>query len=226
MRKLALAAGLLLALAAGAVQAAAVIINEIDYDQPGVDSAEFVELFNSSSTGIDLTGWSLRLVNGTGGSVYDTITLPDALILGAGDYYVICGDTVGATVANCDLRIRGYYGSGDGTNILQNGSPDAMALINASGAFVDVVSYEGDTAGYTELSGVGLADDAYAAGVGLSRCANGADSNQNNVDLRLRSITPGAANDCPSSSSSVPEPASLALLGFGLAGLALSRRKQ
>ena len=33
---------------------AAVIINEIDYDQPGTDTAEFIELFNSDTSEISL----------------------------------------------------------------------------------------------------------------------------------------------------------------------------
>lgn len=227
MRKVALAVGFSLGMAAGAVHAAAVVINEIDYDQPGVDTAEFVELFNTSTTGVDLTGWTLRLINGINASTYYTISLPDALILGAGDYYVICGDTAGVTVANCDLRVPAYTTIVDpGTNILQNGAPDAMALIDAAGAFVDIVSYEGDTAGYAEGSGVGLADDPFTANVGISRCVNGIDTNQNNRDFQLRPITAGAANDCPSVGNDMPEPASLALLGIGLAGLAARRRKQ
>lgn len=44
-------------------------------------------------------------MNGTGGAVYYTIALPQSLLLGAGDYYVICGDTATATVANCDRRV-------------------------------------------------------------------------------------------------------------------------
>ncbi len=35
---------------------AAVVINEIDYDQPGTDTAEFIELFNSGSSAVSLAG--------------------------------------------------------------------------------------------------------------------------------------------------------------------------
>ena len=44
---------------------AAVVINEIDYDQPGTDTAEFIELFNSSSSIISLDNYSIDLINGS-----------------------------------------------------------------------------------------------------------------------------------------------------------------
>jgi len=82
------------------------------------------------------------------------------------------------------------------TNFIQNGAPDAVALYFGS-TLIDVVSYEGDTvAPFTEGSGVGLVDDAASATEGISRCADGSDTNQNNVDFSLREITPGAANAC------------------------------
>jgi hypothetical protein len=33
--------------------------------------------------------------------------------------------------------------------------------------------------------------------MGLSRCPDGTDTNDNNADFTFRSITPGTANDCP-----------------------------
>jgi len=44
---------------------AAIIINEIDYDQSGVDNAEFIELFNSGNSTISLDGYRVDLINGT-----------------------------------------------------------------------------------------------------------------------------------------------------------------
>src|SRR6187399_1332559 len=91
-------------LTVGALPAIAqVVINEIDYDMPGAgDSAEFVELKNTGASAVNLSGYTLELVNGNGGgaTVYDTIILP-SVSLAAGGYFVICSNA--ATVVNCDL---------------------------------------------------------------------------------------------------------------------------
>ena len=183
-------AALVPAAPAGA-QSTTLVINEIDYDQPGTDSAEFVEIKNVSGASMDLGTWELRLVNGTGGgaSVYHTVDLP-AVTLGAGDYFVVCANA--ATVANCDLD------ASPDTNFIQNGAPDAVALFNDA-TLVDTVSYEGDTgAPLTEGSGAGL-EDAPTPDLGISRFPDGVDTDQNNVDLSPRCITPGDSNTAEAS---------------------------
>ncbi len=172
-----------------------IVINEVDYDQPGTDVAEFIELKNISDSPIDLTGWTLELVNGTGGgaTIYNTITLP-GVSLAAGDYFVICGDA--ANVANCDLDVT------PDINLIQNGAPDAIGLRNSGGDLVDAVSYEGDTgAPYTEGSGTGLVDPSTTGNLGISRFPDGTDTDQNNVDFVSSCITPGEPNigipSCP-----------------------------
>jgi len=187
----ALAAALALALLAPKAQAASttLVINEVDYDQPSTDTAEFLELKNVSGSAIDLGPYSVELVNGTGGgaTVYQTIDLPD-VSLATGGYYVVCANT--ATTADCDLDVA------PDTNLVQNGDPDAIGL-RRDGVLVDALSYEGNAgAPYTEGSGTGLNDTA-GAGEGLSRCPDGVDTDQNNVDFQLRGITPGAVNSCP-----------------------------
>lgn len=167
----------------------ALVINEIDYDQPSTDNAEFVELKNTGSISIDLSSYSVELINGDGGgaSVAGTINLP-SVTLAAGDYYVICGDA--ANVANCDLDVS------PDTNLIQNGAPDAVGL-RFNGDLVDTVSYEGDTgAPYTEFSGVGLIDDAVGY-KSISRCPDGVDTDINNVDFKYTDSTPGITNYCP-----------------------------
>lgn len=167
------------------VETPVLIINEIDYDQPGTDTAEFVEIKNTGTGSADLSEYTLELVNGNGGAVYLTIALSGSLA--AGDYFVVCGDA--ATVANCDLDVT------PDSNLIQNGAPDAVGL-KFNGVLIDAVSYEGDTAAYTEGSGNGLAD----AGVdgSISRCPDGVDTNQNNTDLKFTGTsTPGIENNCP-----------------------------
>jgi predicted extracellular nuclease len=170
--------------------AAQLVINEVDYDQAGTDAAEFVEIKNVSSAPVDLAGYSLELVNGTGGgaAIYNTIALP-SVSLAAGSYFVVCANA--ATVANCDLD------DGPDTNFIQNGAPDAVGLRDGSAALIDAVSYEGNTGSpYTEGSGDGLVDNSSVDAFGLSRFPDGTDTNQNNVDFDFCSITPGEANSC------------------------------
>jgi hypothetical protein len=163
---------------------AQVVINEIDVDQPSTDAAEFIELKNTGTTSVNLDAYTIELINGSGGAIYTTIDLPD-VILPAGDYYVICANA--GTVINCDLDVS------PDTNLIQNGAPDGLVL-KLSGSVIDAVSYEGDTAGATEGSGIGLMDDGLSAEQGLSRFPDGVDTNVNNVDLSVRCVTPGAAN--------------------------------
>ncbi|HSG98015.1 MAG TPA: ExeM/NucH family extracellular endonuclease, partial [Woeseiaceae bacterium] len=170
------------------------VINEIDYDQPSTDTAEFVEILNAGATTADLAGWTLQLVNGSVGTVYAIIDL-SGLSIAPGDYFVVCGNS--ATVANCDFDVT------PDTDLVQNGSPDAVALLY-DGAVMDAVSYEGDTIPpFTEGSGAGLEDSPAGTG-SISRCPDGTDTNQNNVDLVFTTnITPGAENVCPSGALAV-----------------------
>ena len=186
------------------VEPAELVVNEIDYDQVGTDTAEFIEIYNPGSAPVNLGQFAIDLVNGNGGTVYNTISLP-GVDLAAGDYFVVCGDA--ATVPECDLDVA------PDTNLIQNGAPDAVAIVEtASGDIVDAVSYEGDTANpYTEGSGTGLIDDPTIDFAGISRYPNGTDTNQNNVDLSLRCITPGGANVASSSDCLSPIVLTLAI---------------
>ena len=96
-----------------------------------------------------------------------------------------------ANVANCDL---------EGFSSVQNGAPDAVALLDG-GSVIDAVSYEGDVAApNVEGSGVGLVDDSGGGAGGpndfksIARFPDGNDTNVNNVDFAHRCMSPGAAN--------------------------------
>ena len=129
-----LAAGALLALPAAAPAASTtLVINEVDYDQPSTDTAEFLELKNVSGSAIDLDPYTVELVNGNGGTIYQTVQLPD-VSLAAGEHYLICATA--ATTAGCDVRT---------VTSIQNGDPDAVALRLNTTTLVDTVSYGGNT---------------------------------------------------------------------------------
>jgi uncharacterized protein len=170
-------------LAVAAPASAQLVINEIDYDQTSTDTAEFAEIRNDGTTPVDLDPYALRLGNGANGAVYKTIDLP-AVSLGAGDYFVVCG----GTVANCDLDTT------PDTDLIQNGSPDALALVNGD-TIEDTVSYEGEVPGYTEGS-TGAPADTAATGPAqsISRVPDGCDTDANAVDFKLADSTPGVAN--------------------------------
>ncbi len=117
--KLALAACLITAVAAGVSAQTTVFINEIHYDNTGGDSGEAVEVAGPS--GANLTGWSLVLYNGNGGGSYGTINLS-------------------GTIANLCSGFGVISVSAPG---LQNGSPDGIALVDSSSTVVQFLSYEG-----------------------------------------------------------------------------------
>jgi len=211
----------LAALTFAAASNASVIINEIDYDQPGTDTAEFIELFNSGTGDIVLDGYFIDLVNGGTSSVYGNIDLT-GFNIGSSGYFVICNDTT--LVANCN------YAFTTSTGWMQNGAPDAIALYDGNG-LLDSLSYEGALSPFNEGTTL-TTGDSNTIIMSISRIPNGIDTNDNHLDFESGCLTPGTANiagtgDCSSlSTSPVPLPPAVLLFGSGLIGLAgLARRK-
>jgi len=200
---------------------AAVVINEIDYDQPGTDTAEFIELFNSGSSSILLDNYLIDLINGTTSSAYRSIDL-SGFSIGANDYFVVCGGSA-STVANCDFNFTTT------NSWAQNGAPDAIALYD-NGSLIDSISYEGLLAPFTEGDAFTLSDSSTEI-LSIARIVDGLDSNNNALDFQLGCTTPGSANiggsgNCSISVSAVPVPAAVWLFGSGLIGLVGVARKK
>ena len=200
---------------------AAVVINEIDYDQPGTDTAEFIELFNSGESDASLQNYSIDLINGSNSTSYRNIDLSGFSISASG-YFVICGDA--SLVANCDYSFTTTSGW------MQNGAPDAVALYD-NGSLMDSVSYEGEIQPYQEGSILAFADSNTDI-ASLSRIPDGFDGDDNGLDFQSGCITPGTTNiagigDCSATHvSAVPVPAAAWLFASGILGLTgLARRK-
>lgn len=166
------------------------VINEVDYDQPGTDSGEFVEIYNTGGTAVDLTNVALDLHNGVGGAIYDTIALSSAAAsLAPGEYLVIGTSTLLATLPIGTPTVQFT----NAANNMQNGSPDGMVLRDGT-AVLDALSYEGTMTGVTEGGGGAPADSNGTAG-SIQRLPNGTDTDDNAVDFAFAATTtPGAAN--------------------------------
>src|SRR5205085_3764451 len=102
MRPLQLLAVLGVLLFSTRLAGAEVVINEVDYDQPGTDTSEFIELLNNGPASALLSEYTVELVNGSGGgaAIYNVIQLP-TLMMGPGECLVLCAGTV--PVANCSM---------------------------------------------------------------------------------------------------------------------------
>ena len=181
MRALLIAVAAFLVMVAPA-SAQTLVINEVDYDQPSTDSAEFLEIKNVSNGVINLDPYQLRFVNGANAANYLTVNLP-AVDLAGGDYYVVCANP--ATTPNCDLD------GGADTNLIQNGNPDGVVLESPSG-IADGLAYGGAMAGVGE--GATAITDTDTLGRGIARIPDGCDTNDNAVDFARADITPGASN--------------------------------
>ncbi|QOR70220.1 ExeM/NucH family extracellular endonuclease [Ruania alkalisoli] len=116
-----------------------ILISEIHYDNDGADAGEAIEV--QAPAGTDLTGWSLVLYNGNGGSSYATLPLTGTVAAGDADLGVLVVEHAG----------------------IQNGGPDGVALVDSSGMAVEFLSYEGTFTGVG-----GPADGIDSTDIGVS----------------------------------------------------------
>jgi len=175
--------------ALGSITNAQIVINEVDYDQPGTDNAEYIELLNTGAAAFPLQYLQVVLVNGNAGgsAVYATLENVSWPALPSGSYFVICAN---AATPNCNAVVA------PATNLIQNGSPDAIALVitQPEPLVLDALSYGGNVPGYTEGTGSSQEDSNLATGISIGRFPDGTDTNDNNADFQRMCSTPGAAN--------------------------------
>ena len=164
------------------------VISEVDYDQAGADTAEFVEVLNTGNVGVPLAGVVLEYINGAVGMSYGGSTLTDGIdVLGPGQRLVVGSAAVGALLPPGTPYMRL-------NSALQNGPNDGIRLVDRNADLVlDGIAYDGI------LVGVGEGDAASqdAGPLSLSRCPDAIDSDDNARDFSLVATTPGAPNACP-----------------------------
>jgi hypothetical protein len=178
------------------------LINELDVDQAGLDTAEFIELLALDN--VDLWGIVVVLLNGgvTPGQEYARIDLSSQGSLAAGTPLVLAGSAVQVPAAAVKYTPPGWESS----NRIQNGPSDAVLLWDTvARKVVDTVSYAGvlhraliagETAEVDATEGTaGAPADSNSASGSVGRFPNGQDTGQNGLDFRFSSqITPGLPN--------------------------------
>ncbi len=178
------------------------LINELDVDQVGLDTAELIELF--AVDGVDLWGIDVVLVNGgvTPGLEYARIDLSSLGSLARGAYLVLAGSTVPVLSPAVKYTPPGWESS----NRIQNGPSDAVLLWDAVGRkVVDSVSYAGvlhraliagESAELDATEGeAGAPADSNSAPGSLGRLPNGQDTGQNALDFKFSPApSPGLPN--------------------------------
>jgi hypothetical protein len=181
-----------------ATATSSLVLNELDYDNVGGDTGEFVEIWNAGTTAASLNGLALVLVNGRDGAEYRRVALTGSLPAGG---YLVVADA-GVTVASGATVVRFPVAH----DVIQNGAPDGVALIDTVGLkLIDALSYEGEIT-EAQLDGfaspVSLVEGTATTAVDtntdpgdLSRIPNGTDTGDADHDWALVAhTTPGAAN--------------------------------
>jgi hypothetical protein len=209
----------------GAAQSgAAVIISEIMFEAAGSDdNREWVELYNTGNSPVDISGW--RLHDEDAGSQPGS-PIPSGTILAAKQAIVLI-ENEAAFLADWGAGINYIVYPGMGTSLNMANAPAApgdevLMLKNASDVVVDVVDYDNESPWPAVTNAT--ATSIYVLPGFLS-------ANANDLGGSWGRSTPGVhgavlANgrtDAGSPGIVIPEPASALLLGL-VAGAAIRRR--
>jgi hypothetical protein len=182
------------------------VINEVDYNQPGTDTTEFVELYNNTGADMPLDGLALVFVNGSSTPAPEYMRVALTGTLASHKFLVVGSATV--TVPGDATKV---VFNPDGSNKVQNGPKDAVMVIDTNSKTVlDVISWGGkcsaskitgftDTPVCTEGTPLGAtAEDTDSTSVGsICRKMDGVDTDDNASDWTFCNSTPGATNVVP-----------------------------
>jgi cysteine-rich repeat protein len=180
------------------------VINEVDYDNVGVDTAEFVEVYNAGAAAVPLTGYELSYVSGTTDAEYHTVDLGPAGTIMPGQYLVVGATSVVSIVPMGQLTID----LGPVENYIRNTGTDGagIALVDTTHKIlVDALCYGGALTAVTiaALPGpVSLVEgtattvvDSNTKNGSMCRMPNGSNTGNASVDWQFcTTLTPGAAN--------------------------------
>lgn len=163
------------------------VINEVWYDPPGTDSTSglcFIEI--KGDPGLDLTGYSLRFIDGDSGAEYTPALNLNGQTIGSGGYFVVVQN-----MAALAALPAGANGLSNGTKADMQNGPESLQIVKGA-EVVDALGY-GTFAANFAGEGAPAQDPANSAQT-LCRLPNGTDTGNNASDFQLCTPTPGSAN--------------------------------
>ena len=173
---------------------------EIHYDNASTDVNERIEV--TAPADVDVTGWTVMLYNGSNSGVYSTTPLTDALVTACGAEKVY---------------VLSYPSNG-----IQNGSPDGMALVDASDHVVEFLTYEGTI---TAASGPATGMTSTDLGVAETGTTDATFSLQRNAFGGWDAPAANSFGVCPDGTVPPPSPTTITiseLMGAPLGALSAS----
>jgi hypothetical protein len=182
-----------------------VVINEIDSDMPGVDTAEFVELYNTSADPVSLGGVVLVLFNGRNDLVYAAIDL-SAHTIPANGFFVIGSTGMESAQIQLSPGSGGWLQNGQDAVALYFGSPanftlNTTVVSDVTNTLIDALVYDTNDADDIDLlsaltpDGVQI-NEAGAGNSGLHAIARVPDGGAafDTASYVLQVPTPGTTN--------------------------------
>ena len=159
-------------------------VNEFMTGLSGAASNEFVELYNSGSAAVDLSGYKLVYRSAAGTSDTSLGTIADGTSLAAGAFYLFGGSAYAGPPAADQSFSASLAATGGG-----------LALRDASGAIVDSVGYGTATNAFVRGSAAPAPPNSAAPGDSDVRLPDGHESGDNSADFTVSTTpTPRAAN--------------------------------
>ncbi|USN99103.1 MAG: lamin tail domain-containing protein [Phycisphaeraceae bacterium] len=206
--------------AAGSMASANITINEVLGSTAGADS-EFIELYNTGASAVDLTGWSIELWDSDAGTAFGTSD-------GAAPYVINTGSiAAGGWFLMSNALADATYGvTGDfllPSNAIENSSYTMVLRDAGANVMQTIFVTDGGAGDAANIAGTIITPDATFGPdgtflpAGFYRVGDGSDTLAVlEFDQPSPSATPGYAN--------IPAPAALGVLGLG--GLVAARRRR
>jgi len=168
------------------------IINEVDYDNPGADLQEFIELLYTGNEPFPVKNIEVQLID-LSGNVSISYSLenldpsnPD--ILNSGEIIGLVGPNISIPENIRTISLGGSYK-------LSNGTAGIRIFDTATQEVLDSLSYEGIIENSTENGQTPTDSGEFSIG----RCKSGLiyDTNQGHLDFLTQSPSFGKVNSCP-----------------------------